>query len=316
MGLIQAIKNLVNPDRLTEQARVQMIQTYSPNYLSFSGNLYDSDIVRACIRPVVQSLGKMEPKHLKAGRDGNVKINPVPWIRILLRRPNPYMSGQLFIEKMATQLMLNNNAFALVIRSDVGTVQQLYPITKIRLVEQLIDKDGSIYLRFTCANSKVFTFAYEDILHLRRDYYSEEILGDAPGKALTQLLDTVGTVDQGIVNAVKNSGVIRWLLKFNQSLRPEDLNQISEAVTDCLFSVREQEAGNKIIYEASNLMYASLSTKLAFVQFVDRGIMCANEVRKILNLAPIPGGDEYVRRLDTAPIETKQDKKYVKIVEE
>ena len=310
------------------------------------------------------------------------------------------MSGQLFIEKMATQLMLNNNAFALIIRSDVGTVQQLYPITKIRLVEQLIDKDGSIYLRFTCANSKVFTFAYEDILHLRRDYYSEEILGDAPGKALTQLLDTVGTVDQGIVNAVKNSGVIRWLLKFNQSLRPEDLKkntqefvsnylslesdtfgaaatdskmdakqiepkdyvpnaavtdritnrlyaffntnqaivtssytenqwtsyyesviepiviQISEAVTDCLFSVREQEAGNKIIYEASNLMYASLSTKLSFVQFVDRGIMCPNEVRKILNLAPIPGGDEYIRRLDTAPIETKQDKKYVKIVEE
>ena len=37
MGLIQAIKNLVNPDRMTEQARVQMIQTYSPNYLSFSG---------------------------------------------------------------------------------------------------------------------------------------------------------------------------------------------------------------------------------------------------------------------------------------
>jgi hypothetical protein len=34
--------------------------------------------------------------------------------------------------------------------------------------------------------------------------------------------------------------------------------------------------------------------------------MNANEIRAVLNLPPIEGGDEYVRRLDTAPIETTE----------
>ncbi len=47
-----------------------------------------------------------------------------------------------------------------------------------------------------------------------------------------------------------------------------------------------------------------MKTKLELVQFVDRGgIMTPNEVRQILNLGPIEGGDIPVRRLDTAPIE-------------
>ena len=31
--------------------------------------------------------------------------------------------------------------------------------------------------------------------------------------------------------------------------------------------------------------------------------MNANEIRAVLNLPPIPGGDVYVRRLDTVPTE-------------
>jgi hypothetical protein len=45
-----------------------------------------------------------------------------------------------------------------------------------------------------------------------------------------------------------------------------------------------------------------MKTKLDLVQFVDRGMMTPNEVRAIMNLAPIQGGDVPIRRLDTAPI--------------
>jgi hypothetical protein len=42
-----------------------------------------------------------------------------------------------------------------------------------------------------------------------------------------------------------------------------------------------------------------MKTKLNLVQFVDRGIMNPNEVREILNLAPIEGGEKYLLRKDT-----------------
>lgn len=52
-----------------------------------------------------------------------------------------------------------------------------------------------------------------------------------------------------------------------------------------------------------------MGTKLRLVAFVDRGILSPNEVREILNLVPIEGGDIYIRRLDTAPIDEKEEEK-------
>ncbi len=77
--------------------------------------------------------------------------------------------------------------------------------------------------------------------------------------------------------------------------------QLSGEYTRKLFSRRERGFSNKIIFESSNLNFASMQTKLNLVQYVDRGIMNPNEVRAILNMAPREGGDEYIRRLDTRP---------------
>ena len=45
-----------------------------------------------------------------------------------------------------------------------------------------------------------------------------------------------------------------------------------------------------------------MSTKLGLQAMVDRGAMLPNEWRAVLNLAPLPGGDEPIRRLDTAVV--------------
>ncbi len=45
-----------------------------------------------------------------------------------------------------------------------------------------------------------------------------------------------------------------------------------------------------------------MTTRLNLMQMVDRGGLTPNEWRAVLNLAPIEGGDEPIRRLDTAPI--------------
>src|SRR5690606_21608815 len=169
---------------------------------------------------------------------------------------------------------------------------------------------------------------------------------DSPAEAITSLMEIINTTDQGIVKAIKNSNVIKWLLKFKQVLRPEDVKknvdefvknylsidsesggaaaadakydieqvkpesyvpddkqmdktmqrvysffntsekivqskftedewvsyyeatiepiaiQMSYEFTRKLFSRKERSFGNKIIFEASNLQYASMQTKL------------------------------------------------------
>jgi hypothetical protein len=70
-----------------------------------------------------------------------------------------------------------------------------------------------------------------------------------------------------------------------------------------LFTRKERGFGNRIMFEASSLQYASMSTKLNLLQMVDRGAMTPDEWRWVLNMGPIEGGDKPIRRLDTAVVE-------------
>ena len=91
-----------------------------------------------------------------------------------------------------------------------------------------------------------------------------------------------------------------WISYYESNVEPVVI-QLSNEFTRKLFSRRERGYGNKIIFESSSLSFASMQTKLGLVGLVDRAIYNTNEVREVLNKAPIPGGDVYVRRLDTRP---------------
>lgn len=372
-------------NRSPSSIRFQMIEDRGNGFYSWDGKLYKSDIVRACIRPKIKAIGKLIPEHIRNNSQDGFSINPEPYIRFLLEEPNPYMCGQIFFEKMAMQLSLNNNAFAILVRDENGYPSEMYNIPCVG-VEALYDKQGLLYLKFTNKNGKVVTFPYTDIIHIRQDFNENDIFGESPREALIPLMEVINTTDQGIIKAVKNSGVIRWLLKFNSSLRPEDLRknvkqftedflsteneggaagvdskaeaqqidpkdyvpnaaqmdrttkriysffntnekivqsnynedewnayyeseiepiamQLSNEFTRKLFTRRERGFGNKIIFAANNLQYASMNTKLGLQAMVDRGAMTPNEWREVLNLPPVEDGDKPLRRLDTQVVE-------------
>lgn len=223
-----------------ERTIIQMVTERGNGFYAWNGKLYQSDIVRACIRPKVKAVGKLAAKHIRD--DGTtIKTNPDAYMRFLLEEPNPYMSGQIMQEKIATQLALNNNAFTLIIRDNLGYPCQLYPIPCVS-VEALYES-GALHLKFYFLNGKQLKVPYTEVIHLRDDFNDNDIFGESPAKALTELMTIASTIDQGIVKAIKNSGVIRWLLKFNQSLRPEDLEANVKNFADTYLSVESDTFG-------------------------------------------------------------------------
>lgn len=63
-------------------------------------------------------------------------------------------------------------------------------------------------------------------------------------------------------------------------------------LTNKIFTTRERGFENEIIFESNRMQYMSTANKLALTSFVDRAIMTPNEVREVLNLAPVPWGNE------------------------
>ena len=65
--------------------------------------------------------------------------------------------------------------------------------------------------------------------------------------------------------------------------------QLSDVLTRMLFTERERQYGNRIFFTSNRLQYMSNADKLnAISQLADRGLMTRNELREILNLAPLP----------------------------
>lgn len=248
-----------------------------------------------------------------------------------------------------------------------------------------MEYQGAVYVQFHFMGGQKVVLPYEDIIHLRRFFYKNDLYGESSDRALNPTLQLIQTTDEGIANAVKASAFLRGILKFTQMLKPEDLKkqrdmfvkdylditnnggvaatdakadyvplnnepkmiddkqmtairqkvydyfgvnekiirssytedewnafyestiepiaiQMSLEFTSKLFTDAERQRGNEIIFEANRLQYASMTTKLNLMQMVDRGAMTPNEWRAAMNLAPIEGGDEPIRRLDTRPI--------------
>ena len=374
-------------DKPSAGQTLKMVTLRGESFFSWDGKLYESDIVRACIRPKVKAIGKLIGKHIRDDpKTGGIKVNPDANIRFILSEPNPYMTGQQLQEKVANQLCLNNNAFILVVRDENGKPLQLYPVPCVS-VEAKYNDDGELFLKFLYTSGKTGIFRYSDVIHLKQDYNENDIFGTSPAPVLSGLMTLIGTIDQGIVKAIKNSSVIRWLISFTQSMRDEDIKryvqnfvdnylsvesttfgaagvdakadveriepkdyvpnalqsekiidriysffgtnrkivqsdytedewtayyeaeiepvvvQLYQTYTVALFSRRERGCGNRIVFEANNLQCASLTTKLAFQAMVDRGAMTPNEWRETMNLAPIEGGDQPIRRLDTQVVD-------------
>lgn len=395
MGIISRLRAWAGNRSPTTKGTAYKMVAIDGDTMIWNDNVYKSDIVMSALRPYVHAIGKAVAKHIqetcKEDGEREIKVNPEPYIRFLLEEPNPLLTGQGLQEWMAVTLKLNNHSFTLILRDENGFPTALYPINAVGAVAEY-DDGGHLYIRFYMPKGQQFVFPYSDLIHLRGDPQTGgDFFGGSRVEQMLPLMEQIGTIDQGIVNAIKNGAIIRWLLKFTNALRPEDLKSKAQefaeqfldtstgfgvAATDSkseaiqikpndyvpnsaqtdrvikrfyaalntnekivtsdytednwnayyesevepdiikigneytrkLFSRKKRSYGNYIMLEANNLATASMATKLALKEMVDRGAMTPNEWRKTFNRAPLPGGDKPIRRLDTAVIDESEVK--------
>ena len=201
----------------------QIFQLLSDNnsyFYKWNGNIFESDIVRSAIRPKAAAVGKLSAKHIR-GSGEKMVVNPSAALMNVLWQPNPYMSMQDFLMKMVFQREIYHNAFAYVKRDINGAPIEVYPIPYNNV--ELQEVGGEMYVKFWFVVGKYMVLPYTDVIHLRKDFFSNDIFGDNGRNALTNVMEVISTTDQGIVNAVKNSAIIKWIMTFKTSLKDKDV---------------------------------------------------------------------------------------------
>jgi HK97 family phage portal protein len=187
-----------------------------------SGDAYQNDIYRGAVDAIARNAAKLKSSHV-VKCDGHVATADGKLNRLLQVQPNSYMSAFDMQYKLITHYYLYNNAFAFLQKDERGNLAAVYPIKALN-VDFLADQRGAMYCRFYFSSGKTATLPYADIIHLRRNFNDNDLLGDS-NDALIPALELAHTQNEGIVNGIKSSANIRGILKFTQIMAPEKLKE-------------------------------------------------------------------------------------------
>lgn len=215
--------------RKTEAAATvaKMISEPTGVFTSYCGDAYSNDIYRGAVDAIARNIGKLKGSHVIRYADHNKVDGDCKLNRVLQVRPNPYMSAYDFLYKLATHYYLYNNSFALLQRDNKGNLTGVYPITESH-VDFLSDVQGRLFCRFYFRNGKQAVLPYSDLIHLRRNFNSDDLLGD-DNSALMPALELAHTQNEGIISGIKAGANIRGILKYTQIMSPAKLKEEKEA---------------------------------------------------------------------------------------
>ena len=127
-----------------------------------------------------------------------------------------------FIYKVAALYFSSNNVFIWPEYDKQGVLINLWPIN-YRSVK-IYEKDGIEVIRFELKHNHFYTVPYSQVIHLRNHYFEDELYGDSNDafKAIAELMDAQ---QQGIKGGIKNSALIRGLLKAAQVMKEDDITK-------------------------------------------------------------------------------------------
>ena len=135
----------------------------------------------------------------------------------------------------------------------------------------------------TAGGALLFPNTYKNIQQLKQEAFKI----DADQQRLIQgnVYDYFGVNEDIIQNKAYGDA---WLAFYEGAIEWLAI-QLSEVITRMLFSDRERQFGNRIFFTSNRLQYMSNADKMTAVsQLADRGLATRNELREILNLAPLP----------------------------
>lgn len=230
----------------------KMLNGRLPVFSQFGTNIYASDVVQSCCRCIATEMSKLQPTHIRSDPDGNQSNVKGSINRLLKISPNPLMTTKDLLEKCTYLWLYHCNCFIYptfeVKKSSEGRYIReytgLYPLNPTN-VEFLQDVSNTLFIRFKFGNGQMYTLPYADIIHWRRDFSLNDLMGgdengQANHEAILKVLNFDNMLFQGIEKGVKSSLGVRGIIKINSLLNDEKQDEERKAFEEKL---KKNESG-------------------------------------------------------------------------
>ena len=218
MGLLEKIFKRPTPSQGVEGAgRFGTLTAYAPVFSSWSGEIYESELVRSAIDARARHISKLEVTML-----GTAK----PKLRTRLSQgPNEWQTWSQFLYRLCTILDMQNTAFIVPVIGEYGEATGIYPVLPSQC--EVIQFQGMPWLRYTFTSGQKAAIELNLCGVMVKHQYRNDFFGES-NRALADTMRLIDMQSQGITEAVKNSNTFRFMARVNNFMNPFDLKKERE----------------------------------------------------------------------------------------
>jgi len=233
MGMFEKIfGRREQPVALKNAKLFRMLEGYTPAWTTFSGSIYEADLIRASLDAWGRNAAKLRPE---------IKGAALPELtRRLKVRPNRFNEWSQFLYQTATVLGVRNNAFLVKTRADDGT--QTGVINLVPESWELVEYENEPWIRFILSNNKRRAERLAEVGILTRHQYKSELFGEN-NEAMRPVLDLISIQRQGITEGIKNGNSYRFWAKSDNWASDEDLGEEMERYNKFTFGNKKTAGG-------------------------------------------------------------------------
>ena len=233
MGIFEKIFGKREPVAAAKaRATFQLLDGYTPMFRTWSGSIFESDLIRAALDAHGRHAAKLQIN--VAGEAQKTLKN-----RMMIA-PNEFQTWSQFLYRTAVTLYCRNTAFLVPVTGDYGETSGVIGIVPESW--ELVEYQGKPYIRFTLPSMKKAAVELDRCGILTRYQYKNELFGE-DNDALKATLDLIKFQQQGIIEGIKNGASYRFSAQSDNFVSDEDLAKEMERFNKLTFQNLKTNGG-------------------------------------------------------------------------
>ena len=238
MGLFDVIfkHRPKEPSIMQLKGDFKMLNGYTPRFTSFSGGLYEQELIRSAINANAIHISKLKVEMLGAAR---------PALRSKMQHaPNQFQTWSQFMRRASTLLDVHNTLFITPIYDIYGEPSGIY--TPLPHKCEVVQFGDVPYLRYEFADGKHAAVELEYCGIMVQHQYRNDLLGET-NAALYPTMELINIQNQGIEEGVKSAATYRFWARINNFSKDSDITKERKRFTAENFA-RDSEGGGVLLF--------------------------------------------------------------------
>lgn len=213
MGLFERLFGRAKADEPSRtDGYYKLLDGYTPHFRTWSGAIYESELVRAAIDARARHISKLAV---------TIQGSAQPHLQSLLKKaPNEFNTWGQFLYRLSTILDVKNTAFIVPVIDRNGETTGVYPICPKSW--ELVEFNGEAFIRFKFDNKDTIAIELRRVGIMTKFQFRSDLFGES-NAALNDTMELIQIQRQGIEESAKNAAHYKLLARVTNFTKPDDL---------------------------------------------------------------------------------------------